>query len=1273
MFSGTLSFWKNLSLLMFFAVSAKTQTSLWKKEFQNNVSNLTIVDENVAVMQYNYLFGLINIRKDTLIPPVYDRITLVPQLSRAIVSRHSKMGVADYNGRLIIPMAYRSVREDGGHFFVEHDSKMFLYDAEGSLIYTWNAGDIESVDVTNKLLITKDTYQLWGIQSFDGKTILPPLYESIKKIYDEKYLLQKNNEYILWHITGKKEKIWNSEDEVLFANLIGFVSKKRNHSGKVQYEDGRSYPFDHIKMNYQDKFVIGENESQSVLFDDKLSIVDTCSFCTMQPLEKPYNKYISDGHLMDSNYYLISKQDKTKKLLGKNNLRIEGDYHYFQLYGQYILGVKTYAIDFFDHTGQLLESVKGSRFSTHEDEIIIDVNDSLSLRINRDFQKKFVEGRGRLKQVQKYFYLYDYKYNQKCNLLDEGGKQVLSCDQINSYPFIQNNGDAILTYEINGKKGWIASDRITQPSYSDIVFFPDGTALVKKKGKFGRINSKEEILLDFLYDQYNVLNQSMIFALKKGEKWHIYRNTEWLDSTETLEFEYDFFKYKKGDLWKTISKNGKIFPLNLESTYKDYITCENKQCRMYLRDKDYTEFLTFDTIFQSGYEYVGKIKDSLYYFNYNSKVETVVKGNKPEGRVSDYRIYDDGDSLVIINRKGYNPYRRRFHNIQALYYGNFTFYTKEDGKYTFFNKGAPKYSIEADTLYSIYENIYALKNRGKYEWLDIDTKKKITPVARSVSSKTKKNYTAKDSLYFDLLLDKDFKILAGPFDQIRSWGNEKYFEVSHGNKKAMLDTDGNVLIPFDTYDSSFKALSELLISASKNGMVGVYHTVEKKWYPADKYQDIKSCNIRLPLNGELFLFRQNGKYGVMDEKCDVLIPGDYVSIRPQGNYLVLEKEHYKSIFYYLPKLKQVDVEFINYRFLGQTTDNIVIKTQNEYIKYKGDSITARTSYDYVEPIYGEKRFFFRGDNGMMGVLDENFHVVIQPKYDYLHSRYDGTYQAHLDSYQGFIDKEEKVVLPVIYDEIEVEGIHYRCKKDKKYFIFNKNEKLLIPIAYDSVFQQGEYLICVFQNKFIVKNIFLEDIYELEGDQIMVLNDQYVGIKKDNFWRLYNRNTQKMATDRFKFFGNSMSVDKLTVIRENEKQYRLFDVNTQKYDADPNLNGIYIDVNAEGWKLLKAQGIVSVAEYALQILTIQDTKTGLVGLANVIGDVFVKPEYEKISYLYSSSVYGTYVKNKKHGIIQKDLTFLPNLYDSLEFISDYKFRATIGDKTFILNEKGEVEK
>ncbi|MBK8622975.1 MAG: hypothetical protein IPN79_14780 [Saprospiraceae bacterium] len=88
-----------------------------------------------------------------------------------------------------------------------------------------------------------------------------------------------------------------------------------------------------------------------------------------------------------------------------------------------------------------------------------------------------------------------------------------------------------------------------------------------------------------------------------------------------------------------------------------------------------------------------------------------------------------------------------------------------------------------------------------------------------------------------------------------------------------------------------------------------------------------------------------------------------------------------------------------------------------------------------------------------------------------------------------------MILPFVYDKIEVVGNHYSCKKDKKYYIFNKIEKTLHPTAYDSIFEQGEYLICIFQNKYIVKNNFLEDVYELEGDQILVLNDQYVGIKR----------------------------------------------------------------------------------------------------------------------------------------------------------------------------------
>jgi hypothetical protein len=72
-----------------------------------------------------------------------------------------------------------------------------------------------------------------------------------------------------------------------------------------------------------------------------------------------------------------------------------------------------------------------------------------------------------LTQNQNIFYLYDYQQNQKYVLLNEEGNKVFSCDQISSYSFIQNNGDAIMTYEINGKKGWIDSEKISQPSYSE--------------------------------------------------------------------------------------------------------------------------------------------------------------------------------------------------------------------------------------------------------------------------------------------------------------------------------------------------------------------------------------------------------------------------------------------------------------------------------------------------------------------------------------------------------------------------------------------------------------------------------------------------------------------------------------------------------------------------------------------------------------------------------------------------------------------------------------
>ncbi|MBK8621353.1 MAG: hypothetical protein IPN79_06215 [Saprospiraceae bacterium] len=73
-------------------------------------------------------------------------------------------------------------------------------------------------------------------------------------------------------------------------------------------------------------------------------------------------------------------------------------------------------------------------------------------------------------------------------------------------------------------------------------------------------------------------------------------------------------------------------------------------------------------------------------------------------------------------------------------------------------------------LYQINENIFAIRDKGKYDWLNIETNKKIKPVAKSIFSQTKKNYLAKDSLYFDLLLDKIIIFWQVLFDQIKSWG-----------------------------------------------------------------------------------------------------------------------------------------------------------------------------------------------------------------------------------------------------------------------------------------------------------------------------------------------------------------------------------------------------------------------------------------------------------------------------------------------------------------------
>ncbi|MBK8621355.1 MAG: hypothetical protein IPN79_06225 [Saprospiraceae bacterium] len=85
-------------------------------------------------------------------------------------------------------------------------------------------------------------------------------------------------------------------EEKLYANQTGFVSQKETDRGSVHDENGIRYTFDQITMNYNDKYVIGENESQSILFDETLDVIDSCSFCTIRALDRPQVKYIHYGH-----------------------------------------------------------------------------------------------------------------------------------------------------------------------------------------------------------------------------------------------------------------------------------------------------------------------------------------------------------------------------------------------------------------------------------------------------------------------------------------------------------------------------------------------------------------------------------------------------------------------------------------------------------------------------------------------------------------------------------------------------------------------------------------------------------------------------------------------------------------------------------------------------------------------------------------------------------------------------------------------------------------
>ncbi len=246
-----------------------------------------------------------------------------------------------------------------------------------------------------------------------------------------------------------------------------------------------------------------------------------------------------------------------------------------------------------------------------------------------------------------------------------------------------------------------------------------------------------------------------------------------------------------------------------------------------------------------------------------------------------------------------------------------------------------------DTTASMLENIENSEDNLEYEIAD--------------------NYLA----YYDdeLLLYgiKDFEgniILEPRYAIIQPFQNDISIVTDGNNKTGAINIYGEVIVPFE-YD-----------------------------------------NLTYSTDNNQFLFGKNGKFGIMDEKCNIIIPNQYdeLSVFHKGYAIFLIQDKYGIL-----DSNNIIVVEPTFDYIAEHTDSHFIATDNDsndYVLYTFDKKKPIASYKYIVYAQADDLFLVFKDN-KYGFINGMGQVVIPIKYSYAHPFVDGKAQVSLEGREEF--------------------------------------------------------------------------------------------------------------------------------------------------------------------------------------------------------------------------------------------------------------------------------
>lgn len=238
-----------------------------------------------------------------------------------------------------------------------------------------------------------------------------------------------------------------------------------------------------------------------------------------------------------------------------------------------------------------------------------------------------------------------------------------------------------------------------------------------------------------------------------------------------------------------------------------------------------------------------------------------------------------------------------------------------------------------------------------------------------------------------------------------------------------------------------------------------------------------------PYSDSLFIYGDDGLYGVMNHQSQVVVEAKYESINPLSEGLALAAIDGRIV--YLDPAGVVVIDnglsaFPNYQRKAEFKDGVAVamkKGKYGRIDAKGKILTEFTFTN----IGIGKDYFPAEKDGYWGVYNSKGKVLVSPKYDALSETNNGLLIANLADTLGVIDANGNIVVPIAFNEVEILAHDLFLVQENGLKGVYRNEELVLPVQYEQV--------GVFNEEFLFLNKGgVLSYYDLTRDDLVVVKE-----------------------------------------------------------------------------------------------------------------------------------------------------------------------------------------